>query len=545
MRTKEIKVSKMNNLLADKRLSHRQIDIIVMAFMFLLALILRCARLFDLDIWFDEVVLLFQIEGSFVDIWNYCKLDNFPPLFPWLMKLWSVFFPGENSLRVFSALLGSLTPPVAYLLGKELLDRKVGWLLGIVCCISAPLLYYSQMIRMYALFPFFTSLSLIGFLRGLKTNDWKYWILVSVTNLLSFYTFVFTLFLTLIEFIILFWLFRNKLSRLIRPITAHIPSFILILLWVVPLFNRFNELQKSFWLDPISLADFVKLWFFLGTGSDFNNRYIVTFLLNLAFLAGFIAGMWSLKKSESLKITAAVFFGVILVVYLLSLLGQSFFYKRYFLFLLPFYLVIIIAGWTELPSTYLRKLGLVALFLSLLLTLSYYYIYYFDYHAEYFNSITNEIRPEKFDGHAISKTAKMIAEKIQEDEVIVHYSRPQLRSFTFFPSIYYQKRSLPEYIYSASEIPQYFGGQYLQEGDQIKSLSDFDLMPGGIWMVTLDSPETFSRFNTSKIFDLRMSWIREENFVGEILGAGFFQQEISKIGAVSTIHFRKSKKMVP
>ena len=107
--------------------------------LFSLALGIRSVQLFSLDLWFDEVVLLFQVKMSYAQIWRFCQNENFPPLFPWLLKAWYSIFPGENSLRFFCALMGALTPPAAYFLGKEIQNRRLGWLLGLACVLSIAL----------------------------------------------------------------------------------------------------------------------------------------------------------------------------------------------------------------------------------------------------------------------------------------------------------------------------------------------------------------------------------------------------------------------
>lgn len=518
-------------------------DLVSLLVLFFLGFALRLLRLFDFDVWFDEVVLLFQLDKSFQDIWNVCKMDNFPPLFPWLLKLWHSIFPGEHSLRLFSALLGSLTPPAAYLLGKELLNKKLAWLLGIACCISVPFLYYSQMIRMYSLFPFFACLSFIGFIRGLRTNQWKYWILVAVANLLGFYTFVFMLFLIAVEFLIVIWVYRSRIRSVFRPIVTHVPAVFIILLWIIPLLSRYSQLQESFWLGPFSEADMVILWFFLGTGSDFNDRYIIAVLLNLPFLFGILIGIRVWLKNDALKVAAGLFFGTILVVFILSNFGQSLFFKRYFLFLLPLYLGMVLTGWMQLRVIFWRRLGLCMTFCSLLVSMIYYYAYYGEFHIGYLNSSKPYSEFDMNEGHAVSKVGDLIAKNLQVDEVIVHYSHPELRSFTFFPSLYYHDRSLPEYIYSVNEIPQYYGQQYLEPGERIRELADLNPLPMGIWMVSLDSAEAFFDIDVQNGWLRGWIWVKRENFIGELQEKCFFHEKTTRFGAVSALHFRRESRI--
>ena len=511
----------------------------ILILLFLSALVLRCFRLFDLDVWFDEVVLLFQIKGSFADIWNYCKLDNFPPLFPWLMKLWSIIFPGENSLRFFSALMGSLTPPAAYILGKELLSKRLGLLLGIACLISVSCLFYSQMIRMYSLFPFWACLSLIAFIRGLKTNRWIYWILVACANLLGFYTFLFMLFLIAAEFIILIWYCRKNPGNLARPVLAHIPSVILMLFWLGPLVNRFNAIEQSFALLDVSGLDFLKLWVFLGTGTYFIDQYWLAALFNSPFLLGIVIGYRTWWRHDYLRIMAFLFFGIILSVYVISLLGDSIFQKRYFIFLLPVYLALVFAGWQQLKRRYWSNIGVAITLISMLISMIFYYVNYIQVHDRSGYSLPYYTGDES-DGHALSHLASFVEKRVSNEEVIIHYSEPARRIQTFFPSLYYHDRALAEYIYSKAEIPHWDGGQYLKSKEWIRSLYDLEPLPSGIWMVSANSVEVFfgdrAEDQASLAQKRKWKWVITDNLPQELREAGYHPVEYYYFGNLTAVY---------
>jgi hypothetical protein len=517
-------------------------DITVLILLFIVGLALRMARLFDLDIWFDEAVLLFQLDGSLADIWNYCKNDNFPPLYPWLIKIWHSVFPGENSLRFFSALLGSLTPPVVYLLGKELSDRRLGIFLGIACCISVPFLYYSQMIRMYTLFPFFGCISLLALFRGMKTGSWKYWILMAVANVLGFYNFVYILFLIAAEFVVLIWYSRRNFKVLLRPVLTHIPAGLLILLWLVPLLHRYIQIQDAFWISPVSWKDLIKLWFFFGTGSDMGDRYLISVFLNIPFLLGFILGVKTLWYKKNLRISMLIVIGIIIGVYALSHFGQSIFFKRYFFFLVPLYLAVVFAAWLEMKKKLLRWAGLGLTWLALLITIVYYYGNYCEVHQEYV--FTRPRAPDtKCDPHGISRAADFLEDRLGENEIIVHFSAPFQGSFSYFPMLFYHQRRLPEYLFSVNEIPDYFGGQYIKPGERIGSLDDFETLPSGIWIVSLDSVYSYFDIDFSKFTGRREIWIERENLLEELAQLGYEHLETKRYGRVSNRYYTREPEL--
>jgi len=512
-------------------------DLPILFALFILALILRMIRLFDLDVWLDEVVLLRILEKSYSEICYFCQTDNFPPLLPWMLKFWNTFFPGELSLRFFSALLGSLTPPAAYLLGKVIKDWKFGVLLGIACTISAPLLYYSQLIRMYTLFPFFACLSFIGLVMGIRTNKWRYWILMAVANLFGFYLFVYMLIMMMTEAFVILLASKGHRQIIWNSIVAHVPTAILIAVWLIPLFHRYLSLQNSFWLEALNYTHIGEVWFSLGSGTDFFDRYILASIINLPFLFGIVLGIKKFWKNDAIRAAYLILFGVMLTVLIASLRGQNIFFKRYFMFLIPLYLSIVFWSWMSLKSDLWKRIGMGLTWVSLLISLGYYYFDYYEFHQQFFFPLSEtKVRPP--DGHAISHTVAYIDDNASKGDIIIHYSNPERRSFTYFSSIFYKDNSIPEYMFSVKPIPNYFGGQYMTDAESISSLNDLNFKPAGIWIVSLDSLEAVfdPKYLDESIPTWR--WIREENLPAEIYARNYTPIDTAGFGAVNIMYFK-------
>jgi uncharacterized membrane protein len=89
-------------------------------------------------------------------------------------------------LRIIPAILGILTIPLFYLVGKELLDRNVGILAAALLAFSSFHIYYSQEARAYSAMLFFVSLSILFFLNAIQKNDIKNWILFGLFSAIAF-----------------------------------------------------------------------------------------------------------------------------------------------------------------------------------------------------------------------------------------------------------------------------------------------------------------------------------------------------------------------
>lgn len=412
------------------------------------------------------------------------------------------------------------------------MNRRLGWVLGLATSVSVTLIYHDQMIRMYSLFTFLSCLSVLSFLRALKTNSWKAWTLTALANVLGFYTFLFMGFLILAEGLVVMGHSGRRWRRYLRPILTQAPALLLMMVWMVFALRRARAVEQDFWYGPVSQTDLVKLWVFLGTGTDFQNRYLLTFLLNLPFLTGVILCFHQWRRNPSLRIIFALMIIPIVLAFAISIAGPPIVFKRYFIFLLPLYLALAFAGWLSLDHPPWRRLGAGMVFAILIASTVYYFADYYEQHSGYF-FIEPFAGQGSSDGHAPSHMAKMLRARIVPHEAVVHFSSFPLASFSFFPMVYYNNRSLPEYLYSKEEVKDYFGNRYLQKGDRIKKLADLRPLPEGVWLVTLGFQEDVFGVNPPR-------WVREGNLPEELREAGYQRLQVFAHGNVTAIHFRRS-----
>ncbi len=118
----------------------------------------------------DEVITASRLlRGSF---WHAMDAVGFsesaPPLYYALAWLWTqVTGTAEVGLRSLSALAGTATIPVAYLLGRELRGARVGIAAAALVAVNPMLIWYSQEARAYALLVLLCAVSLLYCLRAL------------------------------------------------------------------------------------------------------------------------------------------------------------------------------------------------------------------------------------------------------------------------------------------------------------------------------------------------------------------------------------------
>ena len=99
--------------------------------------------------------------------YNGADYGNKPPLFFWLIALSSYLWQGFTSfsVRLPSALFGTLTVLLTFLLGKDLYASRTGFLSGLILATSVEFAYISTRADTDSTLTFFTTASLFCFFR--------------------------------------------------------------------------------------------------------------------------------------------------------------------------------------------------------------------------------------------------------------------------------------------------------------------------------------------------------------------------------------------
>jgi len=158
----------------------------------------------------DEIVTASRVLRA--DFWHAMEAVGFsesaPPLYYALAWAWTQLTgSGEFGLRSLSAVAGVATVPVAYLLGRQLRDRRAGVAAAALVAVNPMLVWYSQEARAYALLSLLTAISALYFLRALDgrgRGDFTRW---GVFSSLALATHYFALFPVALEAL---WLLRRR-----------------------------------------------------------------------------------------------------------------------------------------------------------------------------------------------------------------------------------------------------------------------------------------------------------------------------------------------
>ena len=118
-------------------------------------LALSLSTLSKASIWFDEAFSAYIIRFNFGEIWHYTSVDVHPPMYYFVLKLWSgVFGTSDFALRSLSVFFGVITLLVAYFFTRRVFGKKIALAAAGFLAISPMLIRYSQEARMYTMVAF-------------------------------------------------------------------------------------------------------------------------------------------------------------------------------------------------------------------------------------------------------------------------------------------------------------------------------------------------------------------------------------------------------
>ncbi|MGB9176443.1 MAG: glycosyltransferase family 39 protein [Methanoregula sp.] len=254
----------------------------------LIGAILRFYNLGYNSLWLDEATTYNIAIKPIPDIWQVTTGGEFnPPLFYWVEHIILLFGNSEAVLRFIPALLGVLTIPLIYLVGKEFMDRNTGIIAAAAFAFSSFLIFYSQEARAYSMMLFFVTFSMVFYFRALKTNDLLNWALFGILSALAFWSHFYAL--VIIGALILYALYelypkmKSNLSAA-RPLACASVIFGVIclplILVTIQLFAMRTASAPTYGIQGPGLI--------IATFTQISGSEVAMYLLLLLFIAGIV-----------------------------------------------------------------------------------------------------------------------------------------------------------------------------------------------------------------------------------------------------------------
>lgn len=262
-------------------------------------------RLYELgaeSIWFDEA---YTALVSKREPWSLIKhvlsieYEKNPPFYYVLLHFWrSIFGDTEFSLRLLSAVLGSISVIAIYWLGKLLFNKRAGIFAALILSVSVFHIQYSQEARAYSLIILLTIISYYSLVKLTSKKSILFGSIYLVTSVLMLYTHYYSIFILAAQNVFCFTLFIIKRKAGEISIKNWILIQLAIALAFIPgishiLITR-ASMQKSFWIEQPTLE-------LLGQYLVQYSGSIYLLIIFTLFMVVSIISLWNIKFTAGFK----------------------------------------------------------------------------------------------------------------------------------------------------------------------------------------------------------------------------------------------------
>jgi mannosyltransferase len=203
-RTIARRTSGAGNMSPDVRSERRRIHLILGGIV-VGAAILRFGTLGLQSFWSDEAATVDLVRMSLGHMLSALPdSERTPPVYYVLAWFWTrLFGSGEVGLRSLSALVGTLTVPIVFLLAKRVAGDRAGLIAATLTAVSPILVWYSQEARSYGLLVFLTAASVWLSLRARETRSPRWIVGWGVVACLAIATHYFASFVVVFEVLLI------------------------------------------------------------------------------------------------------------------------------------------------------------------------------------------------------------------------------------------------------------------------------------------------------------------------------------------------------
>jgi 4-amino-4-deoxy-L-arabinose transferase-like glycosyltransferase len=203
-----------------------------------LAFLLRTWRLGFQPLWWDEGWTVYFATSGVGEMIARTAIDIHPPFYYLVLHLWILLTgPGAVAVRLFSAVVGTLSVPLLFLVGRRLFGVKAGLMAGLTLAVAPFHVFYSQEARMYGLVTLlvlastYLCLSLLERREDSRLGGVR-WVLYIVVTSLAMYTQYYAAFVPVAQTLFVLFHFRRYKGFVGRWIGAQVVLVVAYLPWV-------------------------------------------------------------------------------------------------------------------------------------------------------------------------------------------------------------------------------------------------------------------------------------------------------------------------
>lgn len=380
----------------DRLKNNRLTDFVVLAVGIAIFAVISLRNM-NWSIWFDEAFGINLIKYDFGQIASYTAADVHPPLYYWLLKIWSdIFGTSELAFRSLSLILIIVAIAFGFMLLRRLFGRRAAYFGLLFMIISPMLVRYSEEARMYSLaVAITTSATYLLVSAKQASRTWK-WVLYGILVSLGMWTHYFTAVVWIAHWVWHYISVVKKKMNLKQKLAAFFSrewllayglAIALYVPWMGHMFKQLSIVQGGgFWIGAVGVytpTSYLTNFLFYREHHETLRWLAVLFFAVVAIVAYLSVKVYrNLVKSQKtwywlIAVSAIV---PVVVLFLISLPPlRSSFVERYLIpayLMLSLFLGLVLALATKLSSKIHRRLawlGVGLVVLSMVIGVKYVY----------------------------------------------------------------------------------------------------------------------------------------------------------------------------
>jgi mannosyltransferase len=320
----------------------------------LLAAALELYKLGDESLWIDELYSVYDAQGLPATL----TLER--PFYYIVLRAWMTLGSDVSWMRGLSVLFGLGSVLVVYRLGRRVGGDAVGLVSALLVAVSPLFINFAQMVRMYSMATCLAMLGSLALVQAIEQPTWRstgWW---AIARILMMGTTPLTASLLLPDVLLIGWNFRRQPHKL----WTFAKSFLLIVLWFIPIVwititNRTDLLSGEAApssnlgfaigdIGPNLKLIFGKLRKFAGFPFPTPTKAISLFYQAYTLLLWCLLTISVLQWKRCPKIVWVAIWGILPAAINFLTNPGLFETDRYIVFVLPYFLILLGAGFVAL-----------------------------------------------------------------------------------------------------------------------------------------------------------------------------------------------------
>lgn len=288
--------------------------------------------------WYDEAYTIAMMNHSFSDIWKITAIDVHPPLYYFMLKLFTNLF-GDSLfvMRVFS----NLGIMASCLLGifpiRRLFGEKVSLAFILLMVLMPVNQYLGVEIRMYSWAMFFVLASSVYAYEAFQKKTLLYYSKMTFWGICAAYTHYYALIAVFAIFLILIIYLLRKRRTVVRPILFATIVLLAYMPWIPIFVSQLYSVHHQFWIEIPTPKEALLFLYYFFSPKDPSHSYTLfsiwtmsaglLIMLGLIFAAIIFAIKLHLENKANRRLKAAAYFILIFVSTILITFAITFIIK--------------------------------------------------------------------------------------------------------------------------------------------------------------------------------------------------------------------------